>query len=209
MKRGTMIALAALSLAVFLAGGCANKETVKGEEPAVQTVPAKTPEAPKAEAPQPAESVTPAVPETPARPAPPVISAAPAAEPIKQAQAQVQAAPAPVQESAFENIYFDFDKSDLRQDARDVISKNANILLKDKPNIKIQISGNCDERGSAEYNLALGERRAKSAEQYLITLGVAPDRISTISYGKEKPAVEGHDEAAWAKNRRDEFTIVQ
>ncbi|MGD0585105.1 MAG: peptidoglycan-associated lipoprotein Pal [Oryzomonas sp.] len=194
MKQGTMIALAALSLTVFLAGGCTNKEAVKGEEPVVKTEPSRTPEAPKgtpqAAKPTPAESAT------------------PAAEPIKQAEAR-QAASAPVQEAAFENIYFDFDKSDLRQDARDVLSKNADILLKSKPTVKILIAGNCDERGSAEYNLALGERRAKSAQQYLITLGVAPDRLSIISYGKEKPAVEGNDEAAWAKNRRDEFTIVQ
>jgi peptidoglycan-associated lipoprotein len=195
MKRGTMITLAALSLTVFLAGGCAHKEAVKSEEPVVQAEPARTPEAAKAEA---------------SRPAKPTLAepATPAAESIKQAEVQ-QAATAPVQETAFENIYFDFDKSDLRQDARDVLSKNADILLKSKHAIKIQIAGNCDERGSAEYNLALGERRAKSAEQYLITLGVAPDRLSIISYGKEKPAVEGNDEAAWAKNRRDEFSIMQ
>jgi peptidoglycan-associated lipoprotein len=190
-----MIALAALSLTVFLAGGCANKESVKSEEPVVKTEPSRIPEAPKAQVPQPAKP-------TPAE------QATQAAESIKQAEAQ-QAAAAPVPETAFENIYFDFDKSDLRQDARDVLSKNADILLKSKPTVKIQIAGNCDERGSAEYNLALGERRAKSAQQYLITLGVAPDRLSIISYGKEKPAVEGNDEAAWAKNRRDEFTIVQ
>jgi len=204
MKRGTMIALAALSLTVFLAGGCAHKETVKSEEPVVQAEPARIPEAPKAEALQPAKP-------SPVESATSAGSATPAAEPIKQAQAQAQAqaSTVPAQESAFESIYFDFDKSDLRQDARDVLSKNANILLKDKPNVKIQIAGNCDERGSAEYNLALGERRAKSAEQYLITLGVSPDRLSVISYGKEKPAVEGQDEAAFAKNRRDEFTIMQ
>jgi peptidoglycan-associated lipoprotein len=189
-----MIVLAALSLTVFLAGGCANKEAVKSEEPVVQAEPARTPEAPKAQATQPAKPI-------------PAESATPAAEPIKQAEAQ--AVTAPVQETAFENIYFDFDKSDLSQDARDVLSKNANILLKSRPDVKIQIAGNCDERGSAEYNLALGERRAKSAQQYLITLGVATDRLSIISYGKEKPAVEGNDEAAWAKNRRDEFTIAQ
>jgi peptidoglycan-associated lipoprotein len=193
MKRGTMIMLAALSLTVFGAGGCANKEAVKSEEPVVKAEPSKTPEMPRAEAPQPVP--------TPAEPA------TPAAEPIKQAEAQPAVAPA--QETAFESIYFDFDKSDLNQDARNVLSKNADILLKGKPTIKIQIAGNCDERGSAEYNLALGERRAKAAQQYLITLGVADDRLSIISYGKEKPAVDGHDEAAWAKNRRDEFVIMQ
>ena len=191
MKRGTMIALATLSLAAFLAGGCANKEVVKSEEPvAVKTEPPKAQEAPQAAAAKPTQTE----------------SATPAAEPIKQAEPQAVAAPA--LETAFESVYFDFDKSDLRQDARDVLSKNANILLKDKPTIKVQIAGNCDERGSAEYNLALGERRAKSAQQYLITLGVPADRLSVISYGKEKPAVEGHDEAAWAKNRRDEFVIM-
>jgi peptidoglycan-associated lipoprotein len=189
-----MIALAALSLTVFLAGGCANKEAMKSEEPVVRADSARTPEARKPEASQPAKPN-------------PAESATPAAEPIKQAEAR--AAMAPVQETAFENIYFDFDKSDLSQDARDVLNKNGEILLKSKSTVKIQIAGNCDERGSAEYNLALGERRAKSAQQYLITLGVAPDRLSIISYGKEKPAVEGNDEAALAKNRRDEFTIAQ
>ena len=200
MKQGRMIVLAALSLTVFLAGGCANKEAVKSEEPVVKAEPSRFPEATKAEAPQPAKP-------TPTESATLAGSATPAAEPIRQAGAQD--ATAPVQETAFESIYFDFDKSDLSRDARNVLSKNAEILLKSKPTVKIQVAGNCDERGSAEYNLALGERRAKSAQQYLITLGVAPDRLSIISYGKEKPAVEGNDEAAWAKNRRDEFTIVQ
>lgn len=200
MKRGTMIALAALSLTAFLAGGCANKEAVKSEEPVAQGGQTRAPEAPKAEAPQPAKP-------NPAESVAPAGSATSAAESIKQAEAR-QAVTTPAAETAFETIYFDFDKSDLSQDARDVLSKNAEILLKSKTTVKVQIAGNCDERGSAEYNLALGERRAKSAQQYLITLGVAPDRLSIISYGKEKPAVEGHDEAAWAKNRRDEFTIM-
>lgn len=191
MKQGTMVALAALSLTAFLAGGCANKEAVKSEEPVVKAEPVKAPEAPKVEAPQPA----------------PVAPAPPAAEPIKPAEAPPVAAPAA--ETAFETVYFDFDKSDLEQGARDVLSKNADILLKGNPTIKVQIAGNCDERGSAEYNLALGERRAKAAQQYLVTLGVAADRLSIISYGKEKPAVDGHDEAAWAKNRRDDFVIVK
>ncbi|KAA0891837.1 peptidoglycan-associated lipoprotein Pal [Oryzomonas rubra] len=195
MKRGTMVVLAALSLAALLASGCANKEVVKSEEPVVRAEQPKAPEVAKPEvAPAPTKQAQPE-------------QATPAAEPIKQAEAPVAAAPAA--ETAFESVYFDFDKSDLSQDARDVLSKNADILLKNKPGIKVQIAGHCDERGSAEYNLALGERRAKSALHYLTTLGVAADRLSIISYGKEKPAVDGHDEAAWAKNRRDEFVIVQ
>lgn len=108
---------------------------------------------------------------------------------------------------AFEKVYFDFDSSVLSQDARKKLVKNAEKLSKDGK-VKIRIEGNCDERGSDEYNIALGERRAKAAMQYLATLGIPEKRLSTISYGKEKPAVEGHDEAAWAKNRRDEFVIV-
>jgi peptidoglycan-associated lipoprotein len=73
----------------------------------------------------------------------------------------------------------------------------------------VQIQGNCDERGSDEYNLALGERRAKVAMDYLATLGVPAERLSIISYGKEKPVDPGHDEAAWAKNRRDDFAIIK
>ena len=114
-----------------------------------------------------------------------------------------------VAENKFETVYFDFDKSDLRQDARDVLAKHAETILKTLPGAKIQIEGHCDERGSAEYNLALGERRAKSAQQYLSTLGVKAENLSIISYGKQKPAVIGSDEAAWAKNRRDEFVVVK
>jgi peptidoglycan-associated lipoprotein len=108
-----------------------------------------------------------------------------------------------------ETVYFDFDKSDLRQDARNVLTKNAEMLLKTKQGAIVKVEGHCDERGSAEYNLALGERRAMSALQYLLTLGVQPDRLSIVSYGKEKPAVQGDDEAAWAKNRRAEFVLVK
>ncbi|HYS43726.1 MAG TPA: OmpA family protein, partial [Geobacteraceae bacterium] len=89
------------------------------------------------------------------------------------------------------------------------LNKNAEYLLKKSVSLKIQIEGHCDERGSDEYNLALGEKRAKAALNYLVTLGVPAARLSFISYGKEKPADPGHDDAAWAKNRRDEFAIVK
>lgn len=110
-------------------------------------------------------------------------------------------------QSALEKIYFNFDSADLSESARNTLTKNAQALLK-APSAKIIIWGNCDERGSAEYNLALSDRRAKAAQQYLVTLGVKADSISTISYGKEKPAVLGSNEAAWAKNRRDDFFVV-
>ena len=104
-------------------------------------------------------------------------------------------------------IYFDFDKYDLRSSDREILSLNA-VVLKDNPTVKIRIEGNCDERGTVEYNLALGERRASSARDYLINLGIDSDRISIISYGKEKPKYSGHNEESWSRNRRDDFIIV-
>jgi peptidoglycan-associated lipoprotein len=111
------------------------------------------------------------------------------------------------QKSNLKSIYFDFDSSGLTESARTALSHNAEALTKETAS-KIRIEGNCDERGSAEYNLALGERRAKAVHQYLVTLGVKPVRLSTISYGNEKPASMGSDEAAWAKNRRAEFAVL-
>lgn len=196
MKREMTALMAMLGLAALLASGCASKEQVKAEEPVVPKVEAKV-EVAKPEPPKPVE----------VKPEPPKPVEAPKVEAPKMVESQ--GAKASAAEASFETIYFDFDKSDLRQDARDVLYKNADILLKAKPDAKIQIEGHCDERGSAEYNIALGERRAKSALQYLLTLGVKADRLSTISYGKEKPAVQGSDEAAWAKNRRAEFVVAK
>lgn len=110
-------------------------------------------------------------------------------------------------QSEFEKIYFNFDSTDLSKEARESLTRNGEILLKKRKDVKLSIEGNCDERGSAEYNLALGERRAKAAAKYLETMGVKQERISTISFGKERPAVQGDNEAAWSRNRRDEFLI--
>ncbi|KPK75089.1 MAG: hypothetical protein AMJ89_04855 [candidate division Zixibacteria bacterium SM23_73] len=104
-------------------------------------------------------------------------------------------------------IYFDFDKYDLRPGDREILNRNSQVL-KENPTVKIRIEGNCDERGTVEYNLALGERRARAAMEYLINLGVAAGRISIISYGKERPKYPGHNEGVWSKNRRDDFMIV-
>ena len=106
--------------------------------------------------------------------------------------------------SMFRTIYFDFDKSELRADAREGLQTNANYL-KGNSSVQITIEGNTDERGSNEYNLALGKRRADAAYKYLVDLGIDSSRMTTISYGEEHPAVEGHNELAWAKNRRDDF----
>jgi peptidoglycan-associated lipoprotein len=103
-------------------------------------------------------------------------------------------------------IYFDFDKYDLRPGDREILNLNAKVL-KENPDVKIRIEGNCDERGTVEYNLALGDRRARAAMDYLVNLGVTPGRISIISYGKER-CKHCFDEECWSKDRRDDFMIV-
>jgi len=105
-------------------------------------------------------------------------------------------------------IYFDFDKSNIREDQRARIEKNASFL-KQNLAVKVRIEGNCDERGTNEYNMALGERRAINAKKYLVNLGVHGDRMHTISFGEEKPLLHGHDEYSWAQNRRDDFVLIK
>jgi peptidoglycan-associated lipoprotein len=105
------------------------------------------------------------------------------------------------------DIHFDFDKYDIRPEDAEILKQDAALLMK-YPKAKIQIEGNCDERGTTEYNLALGERRAHNAKEYLVSLGIPDSRLSTISYGKERPLDPGHNEEAWAKNRRDHFIIL-
>jgi len=104
-------------------------------------------------------------------------------------------------------IYFDFDKSFIREDAKPVIQANAE-WLKANPKAHVKIEGNCDERGSVEYNQALGQRRAASEKKYLASLGISSHRISLISYGKEKPICSEHDETCWQKNRRDDLVVA-
>jgi peptidoglycan-associated lipoprotein len=107
----------------------------------------------------------------------------------------------------FKDITFEFDKFNLRPEARDILKQLADWLTKNK-NYDVLIEGNCDERGTTEYNLALGERRAKEAMKYLVELGINGKRLKTISYGKERPLDPGHNEEAWAKNRRDHFAAT-
>jgi peptidoglycan-associated lipoprotein len=105
------------------------------------------------------------------------------------------------------DVSFDFDKYDVRPQDINILKEDAAVLMK-YPSYKIQIEGHCDERGTGEYNLALGERRANSVKKYLVSLGVPADRLSTISYGKEMPVDPAHNEEAWAKNRRAHFVIL-
>jgi peptidoglycan-associated lipoprotein len=100
-----------------------------------------------------------------------------------------------------DRVFFAYDSHDVSPEGQTTLQKQA-AWLKQYPNVNVMISGNCDERGTREYNLALGERRAASAKNYLVSLGVSPDRINTISYGKERPAVVGSTPEVWAQNRR-------
>jgi peptidoglycan-associated lipoprotein len=105
-------------------------------------------------------------------------------------------------------IYFDYDRAAIRDDARATLDGNAAWLKKFKT-AKTLVEGHCDERGTEEYNLALGEKRAKAAQDYLLSMGIASDRIKIISYGKSQPVNPGHDESAWQMNRRAQFLIIE
>ncbi|MHB1012804.1 MAG: peptidoglycan-associated lipoprotein Pal [Desulfobacteria bacterium] len=181
-------AVLALSVAALVAVGCAKKQTVKSEGA----------QAPSAAAPGPG-----AVGEAPVKGAPPApVAASPAMPPA--------AAPgiAVTEEklSQFDDVRFDFDKSEVKPDGRKTCQVVADYLKK-HPKAKMLIEGHCDERGTAEYNMALGERRATAVMTYLVSLGVPKADLSTISFGKEKPLDPGHNEEAWAKNRRAHFVL--
>jgi peptidoglycan-associated lipoprotein len=189
-----------LCVGTLLSAGCAKKEIVKSEEPVAPSKKTTPPPAPEAVRPAPS-------PPEPVRSEP--ITETPAKESTIAPETSTTATAGSDQlQGELQKIYFNFDSADLSDDSRSNLSKNAEMLSK-RAGVKIRIEGNCDERGSDEYNMALGERRARAARDYLVNLGVQGERISIISYGEEKPVDPGHDEAAWAKNRRDEFIIVK
>jgi peptidoglycan-associated lipoprotein len=177
----------ALVLAVALAAGCAKKQTVKS---GVEAGAPPTEAAPAAEAP---------VKETPITEAPPMMTA-------KEAEAARGVAVTEEKPSRFEDVRFDFDKSELREEGK-VVCQGVAAYMKSHPRATLVIEGHCDERGTAEYNLALGERRATAVKNYLVSLGVPKAAISTVSFGKERPLDPGHNEEAWAKNRRAHFIL--
>jgi peptidoglycan-associated lipoprotein len=190
-RNGRMRSLAAVlpivSLALLLAG-CPKR-------PAMTAATAPPPVPPAAVAPP-----------TPAAPAPAPVAPAPVAPPT--AAPAPAPAPAPPKEyrvnTALKQIYFAFDKADIRPDDAKILDAGA-AYLKANPTQLVLIEGHCDERGTSEYNLALGERRAKAAMNYLVANGIEAGRITTISYGKERPGCGEHNEACWAKNRNDNF----
>lgn len=106
-----------------------------------------------------------------------------------------------------QTVYFDFDSFNLRSDARNALKSNGE-WMKNNSSARIQIEGHCDEKGTNEYNMALGDRRANSAKSFLVKMGVSASRIDTISYGEERPSDPGHDESAWSRNRRAAFILL-
>ena len=183
-------AVLVFSVAALVAVGCAKKQTVKSEgaqgAPGAATSPAPgtVGEAPVKEAPPAPMAVTPATPP----------SAAPGVAVTEEKLSQ------------FDDVRFDFDKSEVKEDGRRTCQVVADFLKKN-PGAKLQIEGHCDERGTSEYNMALGERRATAVMTYLVSLGGSKGALSTVSFGKEKPLDPGHDEGAWAKNRRAHFVL--
>ena len=185
-RAAAVIAAAALSMIVT---GC-SKKVAATAPPAPAAQPA--PPAPSQPAARPTERAA----SQPAQPAPPARSAYPDAATrarIDQLLARI------------EDAYFDYDQHTLRPDAVKALSGDSAELrdiLKDYPTYKLTIEGHCDERGSAEYNMALGEKRAEAAKGYLVNVGIPGDQLGVVSYGKEKPVCEDHDEGCWQKNRR-------
>jgi len=181
MKRGIFGLVLVTVIAAFLLAGCGCFiQAQKGEAP-----PPKPPEQKVAAAPE-EKKVVP-VPAAP--PPPPAAPAAPAAPMLQM-------------------INFDYDKYNVRPGDAEILKKNLD-WFKANPTTKVRVEGNCDERGTVEYNLALGQKRADSAKNYLAGLGVDAKSLETISYGKERPLDPGHNEAAWAKNRNAQFVPIK
>ena len=170
----------------FIFAGCAEKQAVKPEQPATQET------AQKAVAPEPkAEPAPVAAKEEPKR-----VETVPVTEVVETKPGVV----------AIENIHFDFDKYNIRDDAKPVLRGVSDWLVKNKSS-KMLLEGHCDERGTNEYNLALGERRSKSTRDYLVSSGVGKDRLDMISLGEERPLCKEQTEECWQKNRRVQFII--
>jgi peptidoglycan-associated lipoprotein len=168
------------------------------------------PAAARAPYPMPAPPAPRTSPETPVTRATP-----PAATPMPAPSAPMPAAPMPAPPppamapaaAPLHDVFFDFDKSAIREDQESALGADV-AWLKANPGAKLTVEGHCDERGTVEYNLGLGERRAKAVKDYLVAAGIGADRVATVSYGKERPFVLGHDESAWKWNRRGHFVIT-
>lgn len=200
MKRHIVTMLAFAAITAFVAAGCADKSTkveaAPGDKPAVETTTAKPDQAkPKI--------TDEAVKAPDSKPQPAGEEKKPPKTAPKEEAVVAKAAPG-LKDSALKTIYFDYDKSNIKDDAKTTLDNNFDHMTKNG-GLKVVIVGHCDERGTSEYNLALGDRRANSTKTYLVNRGITSDRMETLSKGKEEPADPGHNEDAWAKNRRAEF----
>lgn len=189
MKKRIFTVLVALAFgysSLFLLASCAKKEVKEAEKPVAEE--AKPEEA---------------------KPAKPEVEEEKAKEyKEEEAKRQEKLRKLELVDLIGEKIYFDFDKSVIKPQAEATLKEKAEALLENK-SISVLIEGHCDERGTDEYNMALGQRRAYAAKNYLMKLGVSEERLKTISYGEERPADPRHTVEAWAKNRRDEFKVIE
>ncbi len=216
MKRGIIICWGVIFLAAILNLSCTQK-VMRSEETPYTIMREDAPRSPGVEL----KTVSPAppspstLPETEKRALErplkeETLSPQPSSPPLakeelkKEKEGQMIAAAA----GELKSIFFDFDQAVIREDQKEVMLQNAQ-WLKAHPQVRVRIEGNCDERGTAEYNLALGQRRAEAVKEFLVGLGISPQRMQTISYGFERPLDPGHNEEAWAKNRRVDFTILK
>lgn len=167
----------------------------------------KTPPVARAVPPPPPPPASTAVPRPPAPPTPVAEPTVVPPEPVRDDSIASASLDDINRNSPLKPVFFEYDSSEIADDARGVLDANA-AGLKKYPAWTVTIEGHCDERGTPEYNLALGERRAVAARAYLVSLGISADRLRTVSYGKEFPFEPGHDEAAYAKNRRAHFVIT-
>jgi peptidoglycan-associated lipoprotein len=198
-RHGIVLFIMVLALSLFALYGCPKSADVSS---APEAQPKKAEQPPAKSAEQIAAEKAAAEKAAADKAAAEAAAAAKAAEEAKAREAAAKAA------AGLQPIYFDFDKSFVRDDARAVMKANADYL-KANPKVQIRIEGNCDERGTIEYNQALGQRRAAAAKKYLSDLGIAAKRISLISYGKEKPICMESTEDCWQKNRRADLIAAQ
>jgi peptidoglycan-associated lipoprotein len=192
-SRWALSGLLVLVTVVALSAGACHKKVPPVARPIPPPPPAPT-------------AVAPAKPPTPAEPVrePAVVPPAPITEDRVSAATLDEIN----RNSPLKPIFFDYDRSDISTESQRILDANAEVLKRNSTWV-ITIEGHCDERGTAEYNLALGERRATSARTYLVSLGIPGDRIRTVSYGKEFPFDPAHTDEAWAKNRRGHFVVTQ
>ncbi len=196
--RGSLLGSVLLLSVALLLSGCPKKPEVQVGGPGAV--------GPVAAAPEPA----PPTPEEPVIAEEPIPEAPVMPEPREPMEPEAEPEPAPemVEEPQLGDVFFDFDRAVLREDARQSLDDNIQ-WLRGNPAARILIEGHADERGTNEYNLALGERRARAVRDYLVAAGIGSGRVSTISYGEERPFVLGHDESAWKWNRRGHFVVVE